>query len=333
VGWLKRNWFLIGLLLAMALGLGLGGWQRRLNPDGWTNRAVVLVLFLITGLKLPSERIGRQLANVRVHLLVQTFIFAVVPLWFLTAIPVFGDALDGQLLVGILALSVLPTTVSSCIVLTDRAGGNTVAAVFNAALANMGGILLSPLLLSLLLSSSGRALPADQLLSTLRGLALNMLLPIAVGQGLRFLAADWVRRRAGALGVGANGLILLIVVLAFARTAENPAFVNHARQLIWPGLYLMASHLVLTGLAWLSGALLRLGDAERIAVLFVAPQKTLAMGAPLLTIFFQGQDILGIALLPLLIYHPWQLLVAGLLINPLGRRGSAENAARQRAFP
>jgi sodium/bile acid cotransporter 7 len=320
MGRLKRNWFLLGLLLAMALGLGLGGRAGRLNPDGWTNRAIVLVLFLITGLKLPSDRIGRQLANPRLHLLTQAFIFAVAPLWFLTAIPLFDGVLDGQVLVGILALSVLPTTVSSCIVLTDRAGGNTVAAVFNAALANMAGIFISPLLLSLLLSGSGRALPAEQLLATLQGLALNMLLPIIVGQAIRFFAVDWVGRHARPLGTISNILILLIVVLAFARTAENPAFAGYAEQLVWPALYLMGSHLVLLGAAWFSGKLLGLGLRERIAVLFVAPQKTLAMGAPLLTLYFHGQDVLGIALLPLVIYHPWQLLIAGLLLGRLRGR-------------
>jgi hypothetical protein len=32
-----------------------------------------------------------------------------------------------------------------------------------------------------------------------------------------------------------------------------------------------------------------------------------------LTIYFSGQEILGVALLPLVFYHPFQLFVAGLL--------------------
>ena len=59
-----------------------------------------------------------------------------------------------------------------------------------------------------------------------------------------------------------------------------------------------------------------------VTVLYAAPQKTLAMGAPLLTTYFAGDpETLGLALIPLLFYHPWQLLVAGMLkSSPLVRR-------------
>lgn len=317
--WLKKNWFLVGLLLAMAAGFLLAERGELLNPGGWTNRVIVFVLFLITGVKLPSDRIRQDLATPRLHVFLQLFIFVLVPVYFLTAIPLFADALDGQLIVGIFALSVLPTAVSSCIVFTQTNNGNTVAAVFNAALANTAGIFLSPILLSLLLSSSGRALPASQLLDTLQGLAVNMLLPIVIGQVLRMRMHEWADRNGKRLGVASNALILVIVLIAFARTGANPNFARYAPELVWPLLYLMVSHLVLIGLVLAISALLRLGREDRIAALFVGPMKTLALGAPLLTIFFDGQDILGVALLPLVIYHPWQLFVAGIVTSRIRR--------------
>lgn len=313
--WLKRNWFILGLLAAMAVGYLLADNGALLNPGGWTNRIIVFILFLITGVKLPSDRIRQDLRTPRLHVFLQLFIFVVTPLFFLTAVPLFGDALDGRLIVGIFALAVLPTTVSSCIVFTQNANGNSVAAVFNAALANVAGIFVSPLLLSLLLSTSGRALPLEQLLATLRGLALNMLLPIALGQLARFRIADWAARRGKALGVASNVLILVVVAFAFARTAADPEFARYAPQLLWPLAYLAVAHLVLVALVVLGARLLRLERADRVTALFVAPQKTLALGAPLLTIFFEGQDILGVALLPLVFYHPWQLFVAGVIAS------------------
>ncbi|MFW5814038.1 MAG: bile acid:sodium symporter [Spirochaetota bacterium] len=320
--WLKKNWFLVGLVVAMAIGFVLAERGALLNPDGWTNRVIVFVLFLITGLKLPSDRIGRDLATPRLHLFLQLFIFVVTPLYFLTAVPLFSGAMDGKLVVGIFALAVLPTTVSSCIVFTQSAGGNTVAAVFNAALANAAGIFVSPLLLSLLLSTTGRALPVSQLLATLQGLALNMLVPIVAGQLLRLQLRTWVSRRSASLSFASNLLILLIVLLAFAHTAANPAFGRYAAELPLPILYLLASHVLLLALAALGARLLKLERADRTTVLFVAPQKTLALGAPLLTIFFAGQDLLGVALLPLVIYHPWELFVAGVLVGrKRARRG------------
>lgn len=320
MAWVKKNWFILGLLAAMGIGFLLAERGQVLNPGGWTNRGIVFVLFLITGLKLPSDRIRQDLATPRLHIFLQLFIFVVVPLYFLTAIPLFRSAMDGQLLVGILALAVLPTAVSSCIVFTQSAGGNVVAAVFNASLANTVGIFLSPLLLSLLLSTSGQALPMSQLLSTLRSLAINMLLPIVLGQLARLRLRAWANTNSKRLGVASNALILLVVIFAFARTGANPDVARYAGDLLGPFFYLTGSHLLLLALAYLGARLLRLTRADTITTLFVAPEKTLALGAPLLTIFFDGQAILGVALLPLVIYHPWQLFVAGIVVNRIQHR-------------
>jgi predicted Na+-dependent transporter len=110
--------------------------------------------------------------------------------------------------------------------------------------------------------------------------------------------------------------ILFIIFFAFAKTASDPAFIGHLGNLALPFAYLAVSHLLLLALAALISRLFRLNKADRITVLFTAPQKTLAMGIPLLSTFF-GADaaVLGIALLPLVFYHPWQLLVAGVMLR------------------
>lgn len=323
MAWVRKNWFLLGLVVAMVTGFLLAERGQLLNPHGSTNRVIVLILFLITGLKLPSDRIKQDLATPRLHIFLQLFIFVLVPLYFLTAIPLFRNAMDGQLLVGIFALAVLPTAVSSCIVFTQSSGGNVVAAVFNSSLANTAGIFVSPLLLSLLLSSSGRALPISQLLDTLQSLALNMLVPIVVGQLARIWLREWATTNSKRLGVVSNALILLVVVFAFARTGANPDVAEYASDLIGPFFYLTGSHLILLALAYAGARLLRFEREDIITTLFVAPEKTLALGAPLLTIFFAGQEILGVALLPLVIYHPWQLFVAGILVGRIQRRNES----------
>ncbi len=59
---------------------------------------------------------------------------------------------------------------------------------------------------------------------------------------------------------------------------------------------------------------LRFSGPETISVLYAAPQKTLALGVPLLSAYFADDPaVLGVALLPLLFYHPWQLFIAGIL--------------------
>ncbi len=310
---LRRNWFLIGIVLAPVLGFLLPARLLSLNPGGVTTTIIVVVLFLITGLKLPTDQIGVGLTTPRLHLFLQLFIFVLTPVFFLSAALFFSQALDGRLLVGIYALAVLPTTVSSCIVFTQSTSGNAVAAIFNAALANTLGIVISPVLLSVLLQGSGQGLPPGHLISTLTDLAVKMLLPIVAGQIARVRLKTWVDHAKRALSTASNALILLIVLFAMAQTASNPEFLSFLPQLPWPFVYLALSHLILVGLTIGASRLLKLRPADQITALFVAPQKTLALGAPLLSVYFAGQEVLGVALLPLVFYHPWQLLVAGVL--------------------
>ena len=72
-------------------------------------------------------------------------------------------------------------------------------------------------------------------------------------------------------------------------------------------------HAVLLMLSWWSSGLFGLVRGERIAVLFCASQKTLAIGAPLVAIVHPQQADLALAMLPMVIYHPVQLLVDGII--------------------
>src|SRR4030042_2016806 len=62
---LRRNWFLLGMLAAILLGLLAPEAGRRINPGSATRLALIAALFLIAGLTLPSESIGAGLASWR----------------------------------------------------------------------------------------------------------------------------------------------------------------------------------------------------------------------------------------------------------------------------
>ena len=311
---LKKNWFLFGIFAALGIGSLLPNFGTAINKGSIVSTSLVVLLFFISGLRLPSESILSGLKDFKLHIYIQTFIFIFMPLFFfITAIP-FRNTLDGSLVIGMYALACLPTTISSCIIFTQIAEGNVAATMFNAALANTVGPLISPLLLSLLLRSTGKPLPLSILLNTLQNLALKMLLPIVAGQIIRYFAKQRIDRAKRPLGVLCNIFILFILFFAFAKTAREPEFFANLKLMPIPFLYLAVAHLVLLFASYQGTRLLKVPKDGAISVLFTAPQKTLAMGVPLLTTFFSDSpEILGIALLPLLFYHPWQLLIAGLL--------------------
>ena len=310
---LKRYWFLIGLLVAVALGFALPGFARRIDPEQRIIRVTTVLLFWIAGLTLPAESIRRGLANVRLHALVQGMCFVVIPAYFWATARWFSGHLDGQLVVGLYALAVLPTTIAMCVVFTQSAGGNTFGALFNSALANLAGVLVSPLLLSIFLRGSGAMPAVGELFRIVLGLLWIMMLPVGVGQITRRIRPTLAAPRARWATISSL-FILSTVFLTFSRSAENPALLGRLASLAVPAAYLAASHVLFLFASYGAAQLLRLPLEDRICAVFAAPQKSMAMGVPLLTVYFAHvPELLGIALIPLLIYHPWQLLMAGVV--------------------
>ncbi len=316
---LQKNWFILALIGAILLGFVIPGWGIGLNPASITSTILVSLLFLIAGLTLPSEALKTGLMNFRLHIFVQIFIFIIVPLYFVTSSFVFKNR--PEVLIGIYSLAILPTTVSSCIVFTQVSKGNVAGTAFNATLANVAGVFISPLLLSLLLKDSGRQLPTDEILRIFLSLGYKMLLPLIIGQVLRRWIPSFARAQKKRLSLLSNAFIVVIVFFVFSKTSNNPVFRQHLGTMLLPFLYLAVSHIALLLLAYVGARLIGLKPDSIISVLYAAPQKTLSMGVPLLSTFFAGSpELIGFALLPILFYHPWQLLTAGILkSSPLMR--------------
>jgi sodium/bile acid cotransporter 7 len=311
---LKRYWFLLGILAALLFGLLLPRGGELLNPSGISTNLVIVALFIILGYTLPTESIAGGMRDVSLHFYIQGFIFLFTPLYFYLTSLLFRGFLAENLLIGIYALSCLPTTISSCIVLTQISGGNVVGSIVNASVANMLGIVLSPLILSLLIYESNLRFSTAEILGTLRSLGLKMLLPIIGGQILRLFGKALAQRLKKKLGLLSNFLILTIIYFAVAGTAGNPYFNNRILDMLLPFGYLALSQVLLVLIAYGGTRLLRFRWENTVSVVYTAPQKTMAMGVPLLTtIFAERPQVLGLALLPLLFYHPWQLLVAAFL--------------------
>ena len=311
---IRKNWFILGIFTSLLLGIIAGDLGILLNRGSYFSNALVVILFVITGLKLPIDAVRNGLRDLRVHVYIQLFIFVAVPLYFYFSSGLFSRVFKPEVLVGIYALACLPCTISSCIVFTQSAGGNVVATMFNAAFANIAGVVVSPLLLSLMLRTSSGMLPAAELLGVLQKLALMMLLPIAAGQFLRRWLGSAAAKHKKELGVVSNIFILMILYFAFSKSAGDPSFSGNLRMMTLPYLYLAVSFLVLNAAATAGAVLLRFKPEDRISVTFTAPKKTLAMGVPLLSTYFASKpELLGVALLPLIFYHPWQLFVSGIL--------------------
>lgn len=293
-----------------------GGWLRTET----TTRLAVALIFLLQGLGLPLHALRSGAARWPLHLLVQSTTFLLFPLLGIALDAFAGRFLPPDLRLGFLLMCVLPSTISSSVVLTSLAGGNTAGAIFNAALSNLLGVFLTPLWVAWLTRATGARPDLGQVV---RDIGLLLLAPMAAGQLLRLALADWADARKRLFSNAASGLVLFLVFAAFC---------NSVKARLWDGLGDGRLAMAFAGVAGVFTVAtlgveglsrwMRLDRADRIAASFCAPQKTIASGIPLAKAMFGAHPGLGLILLPVMLYHTLQLVVSGVLADRWRRQAS-----------
>ena len=325
--WVRRNGFIIGLFAAVIIAFlfpqpgSRNGW---LHPELISNFGIALILFL-QGLSMPLEKVKRGAGNWRLHVIIQLFTFVVFPivgLCFQFVEPHIWVNEPLGIQQGFLYLCVLPSTVSTSVVLTSVARGNTAAAILSAAFSNIVGVVLTPLLVSFLMQATGQSGPMGPLLVQIACLTL---LPFAVGVGLRRFIQAWIDANKGWVNLISNSVILFIVYTAFCDSVSERIWDKYGIILT---VRVLLSVVLLFGvmsvLIYLTSFAAKLNREDWIAVYFCSVKKTLAMGVPLAILIFGSRSDLGLILLPIMFYHPFQLFVNGLLANRWAHEGGVK---------
>ncbi len=256
--------------------------------------------------------------NYRVHLLVQLATFGVFPLLGWLAYSQLSALLDPSFRVGLFFLCALPSTVSSSVALTAAARGNVPAAVFNATLSSLLGVVLTPLWLGVVLGATGQPLPLGKV-----GLDLVqwLLFPFALGQACRPFLGAFAARHKPKISIIDRLTILLLVYTSFCDAVRSGVWEGRGLSTVLVGLLLSALLLLamLVGVSAL-GRALGLSEADRITAVFCGSKKTLASGVPMARLIFGAHPGLSLIVLPIMLYHPLQLVVCGALAGRWARR-------------
>lgn len=316
--WVRANGFVLALILAVVAAFLFpepGARGGVLHAELASNFGISLILFL-QGLSLAFEKVRSGASNWRLHLVVQLFTFAVFPLAGLLLdgiVPLLWASEPGAIRHGFLFLCVLPSTISTSVVLTAVARGNTAGALFNAAFSNILGVFLTPVLVHLLMRTTGQSTPLGPLLLKIMMLTL---LPFFAGMLLRPLVLRWVEAHKAWVARISNAVIVFIVYSAFCDSIQARVWERHG-----PGMTVRVLLVVVVLFAAMSALIyatcrgLRLNREDRIAAYFCSVKKTLAMGVPLALLIFGNRADVSLILLPIMFYHPLQLFVNGLFAS------------------
>ena len=273
-----------------------------------TNVAIALLFFLY-GARLSTQEALNGLKHWRLHLTILAFTFVVYPLIGIALRPLTA-VISHDMYLGILFLTLVPSTVQSSVAFTSIAKGNVAGAIVSASASNLVGVIITPLLVMLLMGTGG-GVHIDT--SVFGEIALLLLAPFVLGQ----LTRRWVGKvaQSKATKVVDRGSIAMVVYSAFSKGVVDGIWSSIS---LWDLAFLVVFAAIFVAfMLWLTRrASQKMGfnRADTIAIEFCGSKKSLATGLPMASVIFaSGGASLGLLILPLMIYHQVQLMMCSWL--------------------
>jgi sodium/bile acid cotransporter 7 len=276
---------------------------------GYAVTVAIALLFFLYGARLSPQAALAGARNLKLHAVVSAATFVLFPAMGLAMRALTPQLLTPALWSGVILLCVLPSTVQSSIAFTSIARGNVPAALCSATLSNLLGILLTPLLAGMLLSTG----PGSVSASKIGDIVMQLLVPFAAGQALRPWIGAWAARNRTLLSCVDRGSILLVVYVAFSEGMVAGIW-QQLNLLMLLRLFLVNAALLTAVLASTALVSRKLGfaRADEITIVFCGSKKSLASGLPIASVLFTAGSV-GLMVLPMMLFHQLQLMVCAAL--------------------
>jgi len=319
---LIKNWFVLGIAVAIALAKAnpsIGAKGGPLMPEITIKYFAVSIIFFNSGLSLKTEELKKALMKVQLHVFIQTFTLLFTPcfMWLLLKFLV-DTSINPYLLQGLQVVSCMPPPVSSAVIYTKTVGGNDAAAIFNSAFGSFLGIIVSPMMVFFFVGASA-AVPFIDIFSSL---CMTVVVPVICGQIARQFIRSWLDRTKPPFGTIGSFILLSIIYTTFCDTFSNTNLDIDRYSLICVAILVVLIQITLISLVFVSlrkSAWLDLRPGDVVCALFCSTHKSLTLGIPMIKIIYLGSEYLSYLSIPLLIYHPTQMLIGGLLVPFLQR--------------
>jgi solute carrier family 10 (sodium/bile acid cotransporter), member 7 len=320
---LGLDWFLLALLLMIVLAYL---WPQVGVKDGplalgTITDVGVSVIFLFYGLRLSPEKLKAGLSNWRLHLLIQLSTFVLFPVLVLLLMQLVSADSSSLLWLGVFYLAALPSTVSSSVVMVSVAGGNMPAAIFNASISSLLGVFITPLWMGVFLSAGAGTIDMQEVMLKL---VVQVLVPVIVGILLHSRLGAFAERYKAKIRFFDQSIILLIVYSSFCESYARNLFGGLSMlHLVGLGVGMLALffliYCIITGIS----RLLNLTWEDKITAVFCGSKKSLVHGTVMSKVLFPDANMVGVVLLPIMIYHALQLVVASIIAQAAARKATA----------
>ncbi|CAI7661753.1 unnamed protein product [Penicillium manginii] len=344
---LLHQWLLIGMGVACVLAYFFPNVAKHggiIKSEYSVMYGVIAIIFLVSGLSIPRQKLFMQLLNWRLHLIVQIISFLFIPALVLAVVHLIlasdpGGRIDRAVLAGYIFTACIPTTIASNVVMTRAAGGDDAAALVEVLLANiLGPFVTAAWTVSLIPKTAefdvwrfGGGSLGSMYKDVFQQLGLSVLLPLFVGQLVRWTWPDQTNAM-----IQKTKLPKLASACALqSLSVQSILFVVFFNI----GLYIALTAVcfftsrppkLLSSLGWSTPMLNPMTPEETIAVCFCGPAKSTALGIPLLYAMWAPVDLYTKAKtsVPVLLYTTEQICVAHFFVQ-LFRRWHARISEKE----
>ena len=312
--------FIIGLFLMILLAWlfpQLGVYDGAFNLEHATDIGITLIFFFY-GLKLSPKQMKEGLSNYRLHLLIQLATFVLFPCLIITFLPFIHTEEQEMIWLAIFFLAVLPSTVSSSVVMVVLAKGNMVGAIFNASISGLIGIIVTPLWIGLFWTIDGASFDFSDIMLSL---VWQILMPVVGGLLLHKYLGAIVKRNLKILARFDKLIILLIVYKSFSKSFSSGLFDEISLgDISLIGISTITLFGIVYGIILLLTSMLKFNREDKITALFCGSKKSLVQGSVFSKVLFQNVAGQGLFLIPIMLYHSFQLIVVSFIATRKGQQ-------------
>lgn len=314
---IKVDKFVLSIIIAIGVAYLFPQWgtQESKVPIDTIATVGISLIFFFYGLKLSPDKLRSGLKNWKLHALVQIATFLIIPVLVLLFHPFLRSDEQEMIWLAFFFLAALPSTVSSSVVMVSLAKGNVPAAIFNASISGIIGIVITPLWMGLFIQGTQTDFDFTDIYIKL---VLQIILPVAMGLFLQRFFGIWAQKHSKSLSLFDKSIILLIIYKSFAESFEENIFsAVSVLDLLIIGVGVSALFLIAYLITGLVAGKLRFNREDRITAQFCGTKKSLVHGTVFSKILFGNMASVGIILLPLMLYHALQILVLSVVATKM----------------
>ena len=309
---MKIDKFVLFIIAVITVAYFFPQWGAKdsLIPINTISSVGISLIFFFYGLKLSPSKLKAGLKNWKLHILIQASTFILFPLLVLLVRPLLQSQEQETIWLAFFFLAALPSTVSSSVVMVSIAKGNIPAAIFNASISGIIGILF---------------VTSDQVgfsfVDIYTKLIVQIILPVVVGVLLQRYLGDFAQKHSSKITLFDKSIILLIIYKSFASSFNDKIFSTVSMLDL---VLILLGVLILFTIAYFStgfiASKLNFNKEDLITAQFCGTKKSLVHGTVFSKIIFGNMAVIGIVLLPIMLFHAIQILIISVVATKLAKR-------------